>query len=74
MLVLWCGAAVHICSGAWLWLCIQGFYRLILYCVGNIKSATRVTNLVVTQEIIVTRGSCAYTYNDLPLPGLNHLA
>ena len=47
---------------------------LVLYCVGNIKSAACVTNLDVKQEIIVARGSHVYTYNDLPPPICDCLA
>ena len=47
---------------------------IVLYCLGNIKSADCVTNLVVTQEINVAQGSCAYTYNDLPPPVQDRLA
>ena len=47
---------------------------LVLYCVGNIKSTACVTNLVVTQKIIIAWGSRLYTYNHLPLPICDRLA
>ena len=43
-------------------------YILVLYYVGDIKSAANVTNLVVTQEIIVAWDSHAYTNSDLLPP------
>ena len=46
----------------------------VLDCVGDIEGTTRVTNAVVTQKIIVTWGSCAYMYNNLPPPIHDHLA
>ena len=41
---------------------------------GDIKSAARVTNLVVTQEIIVARGSHAYMNDELLSLVCDHLA
>ena len=48
--------------------CNTSSVQFVLYSVGDIKSAAHVTYLAKTQVIIVARGSCAYTYNDLPLP------
>ena len=47
------------------------YWHFVLYCVGDIISATRVTNLVV---IFVVQGSRVCMYNDLPLPICNRLA
>ena len=56
----------------YMYMCMYMYCTFILYCVGDIKSTASVTNLVVTQEIIVAQGWCAYTctckYIELPLP------
>ena len=39
-----------------MYMCMYMYCTFILYCVGDIKSTASVTNLVVTQEIIVAQG------------------